>query len=104
VVLAHIVHVGVAKVDVVETFVFLTGPEKHVQPGTELLGHVLRLKEFSLDAHEVVLVGGPTRKDDLVDWLVGSTLTKVSQVMVTEYLGQVKELGSQLTVVLRVIQ
>ncbi len=100
IVFPHIVLVGVAEVHIVETLVFLTSAKKHVQPGSDLLGYMLRLQQLSLDPYEVMLVRGPFREDNFIYWDVGTASTQVSQVVVPEYLREIEELRCKLTVIL----
>lgn len=99
----HIVLVGVAEIYVVETLVLLTSAKKHVEPGSDLLGYMLRLEQLSLDSHEIMLVRGPFREDNLVYWDVGTASTQVGQVVVPEYLREIEELRCELAVILWVI-
>ena len=99
----HIVLVGVAEVYIVKTLVFLSSAKKHIEPGSDLLGNMLRLKQLSLDPHEVMLVRGPFWEDNLVHRDVGTASTQVGQVVVPEYLREIEELRCELAVILWVI-
>ncbi len=107
----NLIHVAIDPVLVSEAIesvhavnVFLADTKQHVYPEPDSIGDMFALEHLSVDPHEIMLILSPLGESNLIHRDVRSGPTKTRQVMVSENLWKIEELGSQLTVVLLIAE
>lgn len=96
--------VGIAIVSVHAVGIFLADTKQHVYPEPDSIGDVFALQHLSMNPNKIMLVLSPSRECHLIHRQVRPGPAQTSQVVVSENLWHVEELGGQFRVVLLIVE